>query len=337
MKKLAVFVLTLSMLLCACGGPAPEKADSFTCGTGERQCYAISGDTLISAAVNCVRGFDLTGEKIFDIQSAIAHPAVCSNGSDAVICDVGGSAIVYGDGSRLDFKNAIISASLSDGGFLAVCAEEPGYKGAVTVYSPEKSPVYKWYSAERQIVGAAVSPDGERLAVLCSGENGGEIHIFTFDSEETQGVYSAPEMLSELLWLGDTICGVGGSGIYYCNAEGADKGGYDFGKLVPGSFRVWGEKLVIELRAHSFGGTGELVIINDRGSELGRISPEGEILSLDCGDDGILCLSQSRITLYDTHYNEAFSADITGAEAAFLRQAGDILAVGSGNARAIEY
>lgn len=140
MKKLAVFVLTLSMLLCACGGPAPEKAESFACGTGERQCYAISGDTLISAAVNCVRGFDLTGEKIFDIQSAIAHPAVCSNGSDAVICDVGGSAIVYGDGSRLDFKNTIISASLSDGGFLAVCAEEPGYKGAVTVYSPEKKP-----------------------------------------------------------------------------------------------------------------------------------------------------------------------------------------------------
>ncbi len=337
MKKLAVLFLSLSLMLGACGEPAPEKADSFTCGTGERQCFAMSGNTLISAAVNGVRGFDLTGGKIFDIQTAIAYPAVCSNGSDAVIYDVGGNGIVYGDGSRLSFENTIISASLSDGGFLAVCAEEPGYKGAVTVYSPEKSPVYKWYSAERRTVAAAVSPDGEHLAVLCSCENGGEIHIFSFDSEETQGVYSAPEMFSVVFWLGDTICGIGGSGIYYCDAEGRDRGSYELGKLFPGSFRVWGEKLVIELRAHSFGGAGELVIINDRGSELGRISPGEELISLDCGDDGILCLTQSRVTLYDTDYSETFSEDMTGAEAAFLRQAGDILAVGGGNARVIEY
>ena len=337
MKKLAVLFLSLCLLLCACGEPAPEKAESFVCGTGARQCFAMSGDTLISAAGNGVRGFDLMGEPVFDIQSDMVYPAVCSNGSDAVIYDVGGSGIVYGDGSLLSFENIIISASLSEGGCLAVCAEEPGYKGAVTVYSPEKRPVYKWYSAEQWTVGAAVSPDGERLAVLCSGENGGEIHIFALDSEEEQGVYLAPEMLSEVLWLGDTICGVGDSGLYYCNAEGRDKGSYEFGKLYPGSFRVWGDKLVIELRAHSFGGAGELVIIDADGSELGRISPDGELISLDCAGSGILCLTQSRVTLYDADYNEAFSTDITGAEAAFLRQAGDILAVGSGNARAIEY
>ena len=34
---------------------------------------------------------------------------------------------------------------------------------------------------------------------------------------------------------------------------------------------------------------------------------------------------------------DRLTADIFGAEAAFMRQAGDILAVGSGNARAIEY
>lgn len=337
MKKLAVFFLSMSLFLSACGGAEPEKAESFVCGTGARQCFAMSGDTLISAAGNGVRGFDLMGGTVFDIRADIAHPAVCSNGSGAAIYDVGGSAIVYGDGSRLSFENTIISASLSEGGFLAVCADEPGYKGAVTVYSQEKRPVYKWYSADRRTVGAAVSPDGDHLAVLCSGENGGEIHIFALDSEETQGVYSAPEMLSEVFWLDKTICGIGGSGLYYCDTEGRDKGDYEFGELFPGSFRVWGDKLVIELRAHSSGGAGELVVINNRGSEFGRISPGEELISLDCGDDGILCLTQSRVTLYDTDYSETFSEDMTGAEAAFLRQAGDILAVGGGNARVIEY
>lgn len=337
MKKLAVFLLALSLLLCACGTPEPEKAASFVCGTGVRQCFGMTGDTLISASGSGVRGFDLMGERVFDVQLDMAYPAICSNSEDAVVYDVGGSGIVYGDGERLGFENIIISASVSDGGFLAVCAEEPGYKGAVTVYSPEKQPVYKWYSAERWISGAAVSPDGGLLAVLCSGENGGEIHIFALDSETEQGVYQAPETLSELLWLGDTVCGVGGSGLYYCDGEGKECGSYDFGKLHLERVCVWGERLVAELRAHSFGGSGELVVIDGSGRELGRISPEGELISLDCGDDGILCLTQSRVILYDSEYNEAFSAEISGAEAAFLRPAGDILAVGSGNARAIEY
>ena len=132
MKKLAVLFLSLCLILCACGEPAPEKAESFVCGTGARQCFAMSGDTLISAAGNGVRGFDLMGEPVFDIQSDMVYPAVCSNGSDALIYDVGGSGIVYGDGSLLSFENIIISASLSEGGCLAVCAEEPGYKGDQT-------------------------------------------------------------------------------------------------------------------------------------------------------------------------------------------------------------
>lgn len=337
MKKLAAIILIMCLILCACGPEQPEKAESFICGTGARQCFAMNGDTLISAAESGVRGFDLMGENIFDIQTDMVYPAVCRNGSSSVIYDVGGTAVVYGDGSLLEFGNVIISASLSDGGYLAICAEEAGYKGAVTVYSPEKSPVYKWYSAEQWIIDAAVSPDGKCLAVLCSGENGAEIHMLEIDGESELGLHSAPEMLSDIFWQGDRLCGVGDSGLYYCNAEGRDKGGYKFGKLSLGSYTMWGEKLVIELRAHSFGGTGELVVIDENGKESGRIRPKGEIISLDCAEAGVLCLTQSEVTLYDAEYNEAFTVDITGAEAAFLRQTGDILAVGSGNARAIEY
>ena len=83
MKKLAVFFLSMSLFLSACGGAEPEKAESFVCGTGARQCFAMSGDTLISAAGNGVRGFDLMGGTVFDIRADMAHPAVCSNGSGA--------------------------------------------------------------------------------------------------------------------------------------------------------------------------------------------------------------------------------------------------------------
>lgn len=337
MKKLTVFFLALTLLLCACGEPESEKAESFAIGTGTRQCFAMAGDTLISAAGNGVRGFDLMGETVFDLQLDMTYPAVCSNGEQAVVYDIGGSEIVYSDGSALSLENVIISAALNEDGYLAVCAEEPGYKGAVTVYSPEKQPVYKWYSAESWIIAAAVSPDGESLAVLCSDEAGSRIRIFSLDSEAEWGSYSAPESLNELIWLDDTICGIGSDGIYFCNAEGREKDSYEFGGLNFERCRVWDGKLVIELREHSFGGAGELVIIDDGASERGRISCPDEIISLDCGDDGILCLTQSRVILYDGEYKEAFSADITGAEAAFMRHAGDILAVGGGNARVIEY
>lgn len=337
MKRLTVFFLALSLLLCACGKPESDKTESFAIGTGTRQCFAMAGDTLISAAGNGVRGFDLMGETVFDLQLDMTYPAVCSNGEQAVVYDIGGGNIVCSDGSALSFENAIINVSLSEDGHLAVCAEEPGYKGAVTVYSPEMKQVYKWYCAESWIIAAAVSPDGESLAVLCSDEAGSRIRIFSLDSEAERGSYSAPESLNELIWLDDTICGIGSDGIYFCNAEGREKDSYEFGGLNFERCRVWDGKLVIELREHSFGGAGELVIIDDGASERGRISCPDEIISLDCGDDGILCLTQSRVILYDGEYKEAFSADITGAEAAFMRHAGDILAVGGGNARVIEY
>lgn len=338
MKKLTVFFLALTLLLCACGKPESEKAESFTIGAGVRQCYAMAGDTLISASGSGVRGFDLTGETVvLDFPCKLTYPAICSNGERAIAYDIGGGNIVCSDGSALSLENAITSVSLSDGGHLAVCAEEPGYKGAVTVYSPEMQPVYKWYCADSWIIAAAVSPDGEHLAVLCSAEDGCRIRMFSLDSETEQGTYPAPESLSELIWLDDTICGIGSSGIYFCSAEGREKDRYDFGELNFSRCCVWDGKLVAELRAHSSGGAGELVIIDDYAKERGRISCPDEIISLDCGDDGILCLTQSKVILYDSDYNEAFSADITGAEAAFLRQAGDIIAVGGGIARVIEY
>ena len=65
----------------------------------------------------------------------------------------------------------IMSTAINENGLFAVCTEEAGYKGSVTVYDSELTPLYKWYCASGDLICAALSRDGT-LAVLTENERG---------------------------------------------------------------------------------------------------------------------------------------------------------------------
>ena len=112
----------------------------------------------------------------------------------------------------IETDNGIRDVQLSDGGYLAVCTQQPGYMGSVTVYSPERERVYKWYCASQRLISAAVSPHGKYLAVLT--DEG--IRLFSLDSEKERASFSA-QGLRAITWLGDRVCGIGNSAVYVCN------------------------------------------------------------------------------------------------------------------------
>ena len=132
MKKLTIAaVLALSIALTGC--TAEKPIESFYIGTGAHQCYAAVGDSLMTATTTSVRVFDAKGEAVLDKSCEFKYPTMSENADNAVVYDIGGTNVVYLDGSELDAKNNIISADLSQSGHLALCTEEAGYKGSVTV------------------------------------------------------------------------------------------------------------------------------------------------------------------------------------------------------------
>lgn len=131
-------MLILCAFLCACTGKT-EFSESFICG--EAEAYAVCEEGLLTASASSVKCFDGAGEKTLDRELEVKPARIVKNGSIAAAYARGGTSIVFPDGGVIETDNGIRDVQLSDGGYLAVCTEQPGYMGSVTVYSPERERV----------------------------------------------------------------------------------------------------------------------------------------------------------------------------------------------------
>ena len=318
MKKLTIAaVLALTFALTGC--TAEKPIESFYIGTGAHQCYAAVGDSLMTATTTSVRVFDAKGEAVLDKSCNFKYPTMSENADNAVVYDIGGTNVVYLDGSALDAKNNIISADLSQSGHLALCTEEAGYKGSVTVYSADKTEVYKWLSADNWVVKAAVSPEGTRLAVLVSGENGSIVKFFKLDSTDEQGSFAADQaVFNDICWLGERVCCIASDRLYFCSDTGKAEGEYSFDGKYLGDYAFCGEEIVLELRAHSFGGAGTLVAVDNAAGQCGTAQPEAEIECFDYSDGKLLALTQDKLLCFKRGLKLCFETEQSGAQRAFL-------------------
>lgn len=329
MKKLTIAaVLALSIALTGC--TAEKPIESFYIGTGAHQCYAAVGDSLMTATTTSVRVFDAKGEAVLDKSCEFNYPTMSENADNAVVYDIGGTNVVYLDGSELDAKNNIISADLSQSGHLALCTEEAGYKGSVTVYSADKTEVYKWLSADNWVVKAAVSPDGGQLAVLVSGENGSIVKFFKLDSTDEQGSFAADQaVFNDICWLGERVCCIASDRLYFYSDTGKAEGEYSFDGNFLDMFVVCGDNIVLELRAHSYGGAGTLVSIDSSANLVGTAKPGAEIETFDFSNGILLCLTQNKLLRYDDSLSLGFETEQTGAQTALLRSSDAVLISGT--------
>ena len=329
MKKLTIVaVLALSIALTGC--TAEKPIESFYIGTGAHQCYAAVGDSLMTATTTSVRVFDAKGEAVLDKSCNFKYPTMSENADNAVVYDIGGTNVVYLDGSELNAKNNIISVNLSQSGHLALCTEEAGYKGYVTVYSADKTEVYKWLSADNWVVKAAVSPEGTRLAVLVSGENGSIVKFFKLDSTDEQGSFAADQaVFNDICWLGERVCCIASDRLYFCSDTGKAEGEYSFDGNFLDMFAVCGDNIVLELRAHSYGGAGTLVSIDSSANLVGTAKPGAEIETFDFSNGKLLCLTQNKLLCYDDSLSLGFETEQTGAQTALLRSSDAMLISGT--------
>lgn len=315
MKKLFSMAMLACLILSACGGSA-QAPDSFACCNASG--CAIVGDTLVTVSRGSMKCFSLSGEELLSrsLEPDDALLAKAENGATAYC--VGGQTVAFSGGDVISTGKRIISVQLSDSGHAAVCTQEAGYMGLVTVYDELKAPVYRWYSAKGAVITAAVSPDGKMLAVLT--ERG--VHLFSLSDETERAMVECSDMRS-VLWLEDTVCTVGDESIVSISASGRKLAELENEKA-PKSWCTSGKTLAVLY-------ADEAVILSSRLHVQSRIKPEGYVLGMDMRGDALVILTQDAASLYDAG-KLAFSRPVSGAGAALLLDDGGILAVGGGRA-----
>lgn len=321
-----ILILCLALGACTSSGTLSES-ESFLC-TDAQSC-AVAGDKLILARRGGVKCLDLEGNEVFDSALSQLDAAVSASAAGAIAYCVGGNAVVFDDAETLTTDNAIVSASLSDCGMAAVCTFEPGYKGAVTVYSAEKSAVYKWYSALGEVICAHVSPDGGQLAVCAENK----LHLLCLDGKSAQGEYDCPEELRAVAWLDGAVCGIGSGGVYFLSSDGVKSLEHSFGDGITGKYGVLDGRLIIEVREDE---KSRVCILSEDAEPETEIKLQGSVLGMDCSDDRILILTHDTVGVYDRKGRLVSTGDASGVSEAMLLDGGRVVTVGGGTAKILQ-
>lgn len=167
--------------------------------------FAVLDGDLLVCSNNAISLYSGSGTRYIHQQVSMENPVVNTNGTLAVVYDVGGSSLYILGQRSLVWSTTdleyILSARLNKNGQLTVVTQASGYRGMVTVYDAAYSPVMSVNLSSAFVMDAALSDDGHTLATLTVGQKSGafstglELYVMNYAS----GSYQA-----------DVSCSLGG-------------------------------------------------------------------------------------------------------------------------------
>lgn len=337
----AVFAaLLFAVLLLQRGGSAPSGADAqaeaYTLDSSAKQVFRALDGRLAVASSSGLQLFDENGSSVLHEIFSLAEPGLTVGAGRAAAYDIGGTELTVADFDggvqTVAVSGAIVSASLNDSGYLTVVTDAAGYKGMVTVYDTDCNAVYGWYSGKGYVMNAALSDNNSRLAVLCAEEGGSAVHLFSLDSEDERGCYTAAnELFSDLYWIdGGRVCALSQSRLAFLNDSGALTGEYGYDGMYLYDYSKDGDGFfTLLLSQYRSGGAAKIVTVSPGGTMLGETVPDGDVESVSvCGKQVLVC-GGGKLTLYNQQMERLKQADqdLLGVRRALLLQRGKALLV----------
>ena len=261
--------------------------------------YASAAQIEADAVGNGLAIVSNNGMELLDSGGRLAmkKPAVTASTSSAAAFDIGNTNLIIGDlhgaSHVLKLKQNILTASMNDNGYLAVCTESSGYHGEVTVYNPQAQEVYRWYSGEAYLLTAQVSPDNRYLATLCVGSKGGSVHIMRLDSPDEVAQYEAEDtVVTDLRWLeNNRIFLLEREKCTVIGRDGRAVGSLEFGDKVVTAFSYGDGFAAVMLCDYISGKNGTLISVGPDCTILGQVAVTTGLQALDAyrGSVGLLC------------------------------------------------
>lgn len=287
------------------------EAAPFTHAGGDKlsTAYLDSGVVTVSAAGAHYYGLD--GEHLAEEVLSMENPVLSASRTAAVAYDAGNQSLFLFRSGTETFKltltgsNNLLSARVNDSGWLAVTAQQSGFKGAVTVYNSRGTEVITVGLSSVFAVDAAVSPDGQSVAVITMGQENGNFFsrllLYPLDQTEpsAQVELGALTVLDldyeeDLLWvLGeDRLLTVSTDGTtvnsYFLTPnylKGCSLKGDGFALLLTGPYRA--------------GGAAQAVIIDSAAQAVCSVPLAGQVLDYAAAGEYFALLTGSRLTIYN--------------------------------------
>lgn len=312
-----------------------ENFASFEAQSGST--FAKMGRSMVMVSSVEINVFDARGGVSYTEQFDAQDPAVVSCYDRAVAYDIGGTSFrVLGKNKVLadcTAEGRIISISVNEDGWIAVCTEAEGYKGAVTVYNSSVTAVYRWSSAHGYVYDASVSPNCRSVAVLTFDQQDesfiSQINVLNIRRGTVRGTYKTENnaVLSLEFSANDVITCVAENSTFFLNGKGAERAVYEYGGWILRSYSLEGSSYaVLSFNRSASDMYSDTVAVSEQGKELGRVHLMGSVQSISCADRRIALLFSDNLLFFTAKMEEDGGvSDVESAKKVFLDSDGAIL------------
>lgn len=326
------------------------QAQSFRVDGGDSSRYASVDGDLLLCFTKGVKLYSGSGTVYVEDTIVLENPVVDAAGKTALVYDAGGQELrVYAGRAEvfsltLEENRSLLSARVNENGWLAVTAQESGYKGAVTVYNGSYTPVMQVSLSSRFIMDAVLAPDNSALAVLTIGvgerEFESRIDFYRLDRKEESDQPDAScsignNAVLDLRWSSDGVWALGESAVSLATADGSLTGTCDYGGRYLKGFSLGGNgTAALLLGKYRAGSSAELVVTDEAGQARASLPLEEQVLSLSAAGRYVAVLTADRLDIYDQDLNLYSTLSGTqGARQVLQRSDGSAMLIGDGAAQ----
>lgn len=303
---------------------------NYTSGAGTVTCGV--GNGMAAASTSGLQVYDRSGLQTVGELYVARTPVLTSCGEYGLAYDIGSEQLLLfteeGLVSSLKADGGVISAGVNASGWCAVCAEESGYKGAVTVFDRAGTVVYKWLSGTAYLLAARVSDDGKTIAVLTLTDSGSRVLFLQVNSDELKGeVQLEGELLLDMGFGPDgSLYGLSADGLYIIKPENRAVLVQDYTEDTLAGYSFDGGP-VLALKAHRSGGSCRVLVLQD--GEMTELCHFDEnLLSLSGDKSHVALLTEAGLTIYGRDSGEVSASypDIPSCQQIWLTGDGNVIA-----------
>ena len=292
------------------------EAAPFTHAGGDRPSFACLDSGILMASSAGARYYSFSGDVYAEEVLAMENPVLSSSGGSGVVYDAGGQSLFLFRGRQevfdlsLDGGGDLLSARVNDAGWLAVTAQQSGYKGAVTVYDADGGEVIRISLSSTFAVDAALSPDCRTVAVVTVDQEGGafasRVLFYPVDQTEPSAQVSLGGIaVLDLDYEDGRLWVLGEDRLLVVPQDGETPASYSFGRQVLKGCALGGDGFALLLLGrYASGPAGEAVTIGPDSAVMASLSLSGQVLDYDSTGRYCSLLTGDALTVFTPYLEE---------------------------------
>ena len=304
--------------------------------------FASLNGSLVLCSDTALQLYSNSGVLYIDRQVKMNDPVISVCGTYAVVYDVGGNNLYVIHNQEVVFEYTsktgcdLLSARVNENGCLAVVEEASGYKASVRIYNSAFKLVLAENVSSEYVVDAVISPSNSQFAVVSIAQRSGKFSsiVSLYDGKEGDQLASTvleDQFILELHWQSNNIWLQGNDSATVLDQELNVLGTWSEPNQYLQGYSLNGDNYAVEVASwYKAGGSGEVLLIDERGDTACSKAISGEVLSVSAAGRYIAVLTAEALTIYTSNDLEEYAQiNNNGSKRAIIHSDGATMMIGA--------